>query len=294
MIIYYHAIVIISVILSSVFLLRWRRDISVHFPMIFMLIPIINLGYLKVATAENVTEALLANGIGYLDGCFLELIFFLYIMNFCKLRVPKIITAGMLAVGSITFFFAINTAQNHLLYKTAELKHMSGVAYLVKEYGPVHTVYYFVIALYLIANLSAIIYSFTRRNVSKINSLLLLMIYLIIIFAFIVGKSFSPALELLPLSYMISQVIFLIVMSKITLYDTASSTMLNITEHGDIGFATFDKRRRYLGCTDGALAPIPELGDIYIDKTLSAENETFANILDCMEKVEAGSEAPFF
>ena len=59
MIIYFHLAVILSVILSGIFLLRWRRGISVHFPMIFLVIPIINLGYLKVATAVNTYEALL-------------------------------------------------------------------------------------------------------------------------------------------------------------------------------------------------------------------------------------------
>ena len=73
MIFYFHATVILSVLLSSVFVLRWRRGISVHFPIIFVFIPVINLGYLSVATATNVDEALLANGIEYLDGCFLEL-----------------------------------------------------------------------------------------------------------------------------------------------------------------------------------------------------------------------------
>ena len=90
MIIYFHAMVILSVLLSSIFVLRWRRGISVHFPIIFVFIPIINLGYLAVANATNVSEAILANSIEYLDGCFLEIFFFLYIINFCKLKLPKL------------------------------------------------------------------------------------------------------------------------------------------------------------------------------------------------------------
>ncbi|WP_051588880.1 response regulator [Ruminococcus sp. NK3A76] len=294
MIYYYHFNVIFSVLLSSVFLIRWRRDIPVHFPMIFLLIPIINLGYLKVATAENVNEALLANGIGYLDGCFLELFFFLYIMSFCKLKVPKVISGGMLAVGAVTFFFAINTAQNHLLYTSAELRQIDGVSYLVKEYGFVHTVYYVIIALYLVANLSAITYSFTRKNVSKINSMLLLTMYILIMVAFLAGKFISPAFELLPLAYTISQALFLVVLSKITLYDVSASTLSNLEEKGDIGFASFDRKMRYLGCTDAALECLPELGTIYIDKTLTAENETFRKILECTRRISEWLELPSF
>ena len=294
MIYYYHFTSIISVILSSGFLLRWRRDIPVHFPMIFLLIPIINLGYLKVATADNVNEALLANGIGYFDGCFLELFFFLYIMSFCKLKVPKVVSAGMLAVGGITFYFAINTAQNHLLYTSAELKQADGVSYLVKEYGSVHTVYYVILAMYLIANLSAIIYGLTRKNVSKINSVLLLTMYMLIIIAFIVGKALGPTIELLPLAYTISQVLFLVVLSKITQYDISATTLANLEEKGDIGFVSFDRRRRYLGCTDAALKCLPELGSLYVDKTLTKENETFTKMLECIDRIDEWLETPSF
>ena len=90
MIYYFHGIVVLSVVLSSIFVLRWQRGISVHFAMIFLFIPVINLGYLKVATAQSVSEALLANSIEYFDGCFLELFFFLYVMNFCKLKMPSL------------------------------------------------------------------------------------------------------------------------------------------------------------------------------------------------------------
>ena len=294
MIIYFHAIVILSVVLSSVFLLRWNRTIAVHFPMIFLLIPIINVGYLRVATSQNIYEALMANGIEYLDGCFLELVFFLYIMSFCKLKVPKALTAALLVMGTAVFFFAINDAKIHLLYTSAELEQTGGVSYIIKEYGVVHTAYYILIAFYLAANLAAIIYSFTRRNVSKINSLLLLMIYLFIIFAFLAGKVFSPAFELLPMSYTFAQIIFLIVMSKINLYDISASVVADISERGKIGFAIFDTKMRYLGSSEPALLCLPELDTLYIDKIITRENEVFGQILDSIERLKADSSTPFF
>lgn len=294
MIYYFHFTVILSVILSGIFLLRWRRGIAVHFPMIFLMIPIINLGYLRVATAVNTYEALLANGISYLDGCFLELVFFLYLMNFCKLRQPKLLTAVLLTIGSVVFFFSINTAANHLLYTSAELKSMDGVSYLVKEYGPVHTVYYVMIAIYLLVNLSVIIFSFTRKNVSKINAALLLAIYLIIIVAFLAGKSFHPAFELLPASYTLSQILFLVIIKKITQYDISESALSTISEKGDIGFVSFDLKMRYLGCTDPVLECIPEYGELYIDKILKPENENLKKTLECIRRVQKGELSPSF
>ena len=294
MLLYFHVNLILSVLLSGIFVIRWRRGISVHFPIIFTFIPIINLGYLAVATAQNVDEALLANSIEYLDGCFLELFFFLYIMNFCKLKMPKILTALLLAIGSLVLFFTINTAENGLLYKSVELKTVDGVSYLVKDYGPLHTFYYIVIALYLVANLSVIIYSLTRKNISKTNSILLLIVYMVIILSFICGKSFHPAFELLPASYTFSQIIFLIIMSRITLYDVSETAFSSLSENGNIGFATFDLKMRYLGCTDPALECLPELANLYVDQAFSGENENVSNIIDCINKLKDINDSAYF
>lgn len=294
MLLYFHVIVVLSVFLSSIFVLRWRRGISVHFPIIFVFIPIINLGYLTVATSQNVNEALLANGIEYMDGCFLELFFFLYVMNFCKLKMPKVVTGILFAIGSIILFFAINTGRNKLIYTSAELRSLDGVSYLVKEYGPLHTVYYIMIAAYLVANLSVIIYSLTRRNISKTNSILLLIVYLVIMLAFLCGKAFHPAFELLPLSYTFSQVIFLIIMSRFTLYDIYGTSLTSLTENSNIGFASFDLKLRYLGCTESALESIPELSDLYVDQTITGENEVFSKILKCINDIKENNDTSYF
>ena len=294
MIYYFHAIVVLSVILSSIFVLRWERGISVHFAMIFLFIPVINLGYLKVATAQSVSEALLANTIEYFDGCFLELFFFLYVMNFCRVKMPKICTAILLTIGSVILFFSMNTEKNGLLYKSAELRSMDGVSYLVKEYGPVHTFYYVVIALYLIVNLSMILYSLTSKNISKTNSVLMLIVYLVIIFAFLVGKAFHPALELLPASYTFAQIMFLVIMRRITLYDVSGSFISNLAENGSIGFVSFDLKLHYLGCTDPALECLPELDDLYVDQTLTGENPVFADIMNCIRHLDEKRDDAFF
>ena len=294
MIFYFHATVILSVLLSTIFVMRWRRGISVHFPIIFVFIPIINLGYLSVASATNVDEALMANGFEYLDGCFLELFFFLYVLNFCKLKMPKIITGVLMSLGAFFLVVVINTGSNKLMYKSVELRQLDGVSYLVKEYGPVHTFYYTMIAFYLIVNLSVIIYGFTRKYISKTNTLLLLTVYMVIILAFLCGKTFHPAFELLPASYNFAQIIFLVIMSRFNLYDVSESAISSLTENGSIGFASFDLKMRYLGCTEPALECIPELEELYVDQMLTSDNENFAHILECVDKIMISGDSAYF
>ena len=294
MLIYYHATVILSVILSGLFLVRWKKGISVYFPLIFLFIPIINLGYLKLATAHDLNEALLANGIGYLDGCYLQLIFFLCLTNHCKIKFPRVLMAVMLAMGSVIFFFAINGADNDLLYTSVQLKDYGGTAYLVKEYGPIHTMFYITLGLYFAANTTMLFYSFRKRNISKINSTLLLVTYTIIIVSFVGGKLIHPAFIMLPMAYCISQIVFLVVMNKFTLYDISESALANVAERGEIGFASFDLKLRYLGCTELAETSMPELRSLYIDQIIKPDNDTLVRIIGSISKLKRGGDAPFF
>ena len=115
-----------------------------------------------------------------------------------------------------------------------------------------------------------------------------------IILAFLCGHPFHPAFELLPASYTFSQVIFLIILNRINLYDVSEIAVSSLAENGSIGFASFDTRMKYLGCTDPVLDCIPELGDLYVDKTLTAENENYSKILKCIDKLNNGVDSPFF
>ena len=164
MLLYYQLTVIVSFLLSGVFLLRWRKDVSVHFALIFVIIPIIDLGYFRVAAAAELNEALLANSLEYFTGCFLEFFFLLYLMQFCKLRAPKPVMAILLALGGVIYYAALTTGKYGWLYSSAELRSADGVSYLVKEYGPLHTWYYALIFFYLAANLALLIYSFIKKK----------------------------------------------------------------------------------------------------------------------------------
>ena len=141
MLLYYQISLYIATTLSGIFLWKWNRYISVSYSVVFLLIPIINLAYMRVAVAEAYTEAILANGLVYLLSGFIQLGMMSYIFSFCKLKFPRLISVplfiGNVAVGMI----ALTTNLNHLLYTESELVLENGVAHLVKSYGPAHTVY---------------------------------------------------------------------------------------------------------------------------------------------------------
>ena len=76
---YYNTLFVISTILLLILSVRWQLRIDIDFAVFFILIPINLLGYMKMATANSVETAILANHLVYLGGCFLQLFAFLVV-----------------------------------------------------------------------------------------------------------------------------------------------------------------------------------------------------------------------
>ena len=68
---YYPAAFIISLILTITYAYRWHKHFVVYFTLTFTLIPLVNLGYVLIGRATGLEEALIAQRIIYLGGCFL-------------------------------------------------------------------------------------------------------------------------------------------------------------------------------------------------------------------------------
>ena len=63
---YYLSIFVMSVLALLVYIWRTGRNSDIYFTLIFVLIPIANIGYIPLYLSENVNEALLGNKIVYM------------------------------------------------------------------------------------------------------------------------------------------------------------------------------------------------------------------------------------
>lgn len=275
MLLYYQISLYIATTLSGIFLWKWNRYISVSYSVVFLLIPIINLAYMRVAVAEAYTEAILANGLVYLLSGFIQLGMMSYIFSFCKLKFPRFISVplfiGNVAVGMI----ALTTNLNHLLYTESELVLENGVSHLVKSYGPAHTVYYAMVIIYLLIDVSVLVFSFTKKDVSKKNAIILCIIYVIDVMSFFIPRVFQIPVETQPMAYNLTQIVMLVLSDRLRMYSVEEMAIDSITQEGKIGYALFDKSRSYLGCSGPAVKYLPELGELYIDGPLNRGDPRF-------------------
>ena len=87
--IYYEFFFILSALLSCIYVYMWHKQFNVNLSLIFILIPVANLGYVALARSNNLEEAIQATQLIYLGGSFLILFITFYIFGMCQIRLPK-------------------------------------------------------------------------------------------------------------------------------------------------------------------------------------------------------------
>ncbi len=275
---YYQLALYISITLSGVFLWNWNRHVSVSFTLVYLLIPIINVGYFRVAVSESVGEAVLANGLVYLCTCFLQMSYLTYIFSFCKVKMPKILSGILFVTSSLIGGLALSTHKNHLIYDTVDITHRNGLSFITKTYGPLHKVYYILLAFYLVLDIILLAYGLKRKDVSKKHIVMLFTLYVINLASFVLSRALELDYELQPAAYILTEIVLIIMSRRLRIYAISDTAVSNIMQEGKTAFISFDLSRHYLGYSGPATDYMPELNELYIDGPLYKDNERFEEI----------------
>ena len=97
---YYPLMFLLSVLLTICYALIWKKHDDIHISLVFVLVPISNLGNLQLAKAASREAALVANSIYYLGGCFLQLVILLAILSLCGIRLNRWLRSSLMAFSA--------------------------------------------------------------------------------------------------------------------------------------------------------------------------------------------------
>ena len=278
MVLYYDVVFALSLLLLLIYTFMWHRHFDVLITLMFVLVPITNLGYSLLARAENLQAALNANKLTYLGGCYQLLVIMLVVFSLCKINLNRWLRTGFLALSTLVYLASLTSGSLPWFYRSVRFERVDGAALLWKEYGFMHTVFYVMIFAYLLLSLAAIVYSYLRKKqVSRKTLILLFLTEATAAVAFFAGRGLLRLiqgegyrqLELIPAAYVLALIIYLIIVYRIGLYDTTDTAIDTMIQSGDTGFATFDFRLNYLGSNRTARAILPALRELTVDKPLS-------------------------
>ncbi|MCR5329559.1 MAG: HD domain-containing protein [Lachnospiraceae bacterium] len=278
--IYYLICLLLSAALTIVFVMRWTPQIPVHYPLLFLLIPLTEVGYFMFSLSTTLEEALLANKMTYFGGCFIQPLVLFSILSIYNISFRKSMQAFFYAISMIMYGFVLTIGFNQSFYKAATLEITEdGAVLLNKTYGVVHVLFYLIVILYMFSGILILIYAkLSKRNDVSTKTLgYYVTIEVVTVSSFFFGRMITKKVEMIAFSYVITQAFFLMIMSYIRLYNTAANAAAVYEQRNNNGFITFSKTRQFIGATPGAINIYPELADVHVDTVLdTAGNENFA------------------
>ena len=277
---YYAVCLVLSVIGLLIFKWRWNRDTDINITFIFLFIPIAEIGYLMRAISSNLEEALLANKIIYLGGCFLAMFITFSIMNLFQLKIPRIVGFIMTASSVLMYAVILMIGINGAFYKSVKFDIIDGEVVLTKEYGPLHTVFYIMVAAYTAIGVALLIYSMTKKKgvVSYRTTLLMILTEVISVVSFFFGHSLSRRIELLPAAFIVFQAIFLIIMERTGMYNISITEALALIDKAANGYIALDIHRRFIGANITARRYFLTLANQEVDEWFNIDKEPLSRV----------------
>lgn len=179
-----------------------------------------NLGYFTLSISKTLEEALLANRLAYLGCVFLPLFMMMTIMKVCKVKCSKVILGILITVSFIVFLIAASQGYLDCYYKSVSLEFVNGTAKLVKEYGPLHSLYFVYLFAYLLGMLGVILYSVISKRVkSAKHAGLLVVVVGFNICIWLIEQLINWDFEFLSISYIASELLLLLLYGMIQDYE---------------------------------------------------------------------------
>ena len=267
---FYTIMFLLSLGLTLVYTFLWHKHLDVHFTIIFILIPISNMGYVLFQRAETLGEAVMANKITYLGGCYAPLFIMLSVFSLCHIKVNRWVRTGLTVISSVFYLFILTMERTTLYYKSLEYVKENGIVTLKKEYAFVHNFFYVFVTVCFMAGVFAMIHSYyLKKDVSRKIIYLLMIPNLVAMIAFFGGRRVIHNVEFLPAAYVFAQTFYLMIMHRVCLYDITDTGIDSLVEKGDTGFISFDFKYNYLGSNETAKNIFPELYHLTVDKPVT-------------------------
>lgn len=282
---YYFICFVTSWVLTAIYFLKWKSSYNVFITLSFIIVDVMTYGYWRVGLSQSVNEAILAQTVIYLGCSFVALLIMFSIFDICNLKVNKIFRFSCFALSVVVFASSLTIGYFPIFYKSVSLSERAGATVMIKDYGPMHTVYYISLGVYFLVALGALLYSWKKKKgISQKNAILLLVCFFVCIAAFAIGRIIGT-LDLIGLATNLVLLTYIFISDRFVLYDVDATAVQTLQKSNYVGIVSFDLKHRFLGCNKVAENYFPELSKLKIDHV--ATEQEFLDWIAQMEKEHA-------
>ena len=231
----YGILCVISLALIGVCLAVDRKK-DICLLLLFISVFVCNLGQFLISVAPSLSFALNGNRIAYLGQVFLPLLMLKMILNLCSLNYKKWLLPTLSFISIAVLFVTLTPGFFPCYYKNVSIEVADGVTRLIRDYGPLHLLYYIYLLSYFALMLIVIIHSAVKKKItSTLHTTFLLCAVLCSIIIWFAEQFFPRGFEFLTVSYLISELFILLLYGILQEYGIRS-------ENGSIIIANTSKK----------------------------------------------------
>ena len=206
----YGILCVISLALIGVCLAVDRKK-DICLLLLFISVFVCNLGQFLISVAPSLSSALNGNRIAYLGQVFLPLLMLKMILNLCNLNYKKWLLPTLSFISIAVLFVTLTPGFFPCYYKNVSIAVADGVTRLIRDYGPLHLLYYIYLLSYFALMLIVIIHSAVKKKItSTLHTTFLLCAVLCSIIIWFAEQFFPRGFEFLTVSYLISELFILL------------------------------------------------------------------------------------
>ena len=269
---FYLIICVLSLICCVLFFWNKRSYYPLLYAMVYIMALFTHVCYALLALSKDVREAIIINKGIYISGCFFPLVGMMIVLSICQIKVPKFVNFLLILFASGVYVLSFTAGYSPIFYKNVEIEQRYGITVLIKEYGPLHLLFYLMIGLFLIATLVVLAYGwFKKPNISKRDLAIAAFMQIFSIFCYFIGRMVMKEIEWMALADLVDEVGFLLIMNHIGLYRVDDLVLSSIQNDGKVGYVALDFKKRYLSATDTAKRFIPEISKNPADHEIEDE-----------------------
>lgn len=205
----YGMITLISLCMVGVCVLSdKKRDVWLLF--VFVSVSLCNLGYFMTSISKDLADALNSNRIAYLGSVFLPFFLLMMVLRFCDIKRNKWLTGILVGIGIMMLAITTSPGILPIYYSTVDIATINGTTKLVREYGPLHLLYYVYLIGYMLSMIGVTLRSIAKGKIkSRSHTVLLLCAVFCNITIWLVEQFLPRGFEWLSVSYIITECLIL-------------------------------------------------------------------------------------
>lgn len=281
-----YLIALVFAALNIVLLIESGIRPDIYTVLLMSAIVIANGGYLCIAVSKSVDAAIIGNSLVYLGGCYLPFFVFCIGADLTGIHPPKWLKLFMVGLSTFVFISTFTVGRSSVYYKTISIADGGGFTIVVKEYGPLHYVYYIMLAVYMLAVALVTGFAVRRRNVVSYKTTILYSVFLfsnVMIYA--IDRFLNINFELNSVTYLITEITILLIYKRVSMNDMTYNVMSIWEKMEEYAYIVFDRNKKYLGSNALARQYFDNLKLQEIDRKLSDNLPEITELLDRFDRM---------